>query len=37
MKTVRLVCCFCLLLVSLLAMALPGIVLAQDEATPPSR
>jgi len=30
-KMVRLVCCFCLLLVSLLAIGLPGAVLAQDE------
>ena len=28
-KTVRLVCCFCLLMVSLLAIGLPGIALAQ--------
>jgi uncharacterized membrane protein len=33
MKTVRLVCCFCLLLVCLLATAIPGLVLAQDEVT----
>ena len=31
MKTVRLVCCFCLLLASLLAIYSPGITLAQDE------
>ena len=34
MKMVRLVCCFCLLLVSLLAVGLPGITLAQDEEEP---
>ena len=34
MKTVRLVYCFCLLLVSLLAIGLPGITLAQDEEEP---
>jgi uncharacterized membrane protein len=34
MKMVRLVCCFCLLLVSLLAVGLPGIALAQDEEEP---
>ena len=31
MKKVRLACCFCLLLVSLLSLGLPGAVLAQDE------
>ena len=34
MKKVRLVCCFCLLLVGLLAMSFPGIALAQDEGQP---
>jgi uncharacterized membrane protein len=34
MKTVRLVCCFYLLLVSVLALCLPGIALAQDEEEP---
>ena len=33
-KTVRLVCCFCLLLVSLLAIGLPGIALAQTGEEP---
>jgi len=35
MKKMRLVCCFCLILVSLLAVGAPGIVLAQDEEEQP--
>ena len=35
MKTLRLFCCFCLLLMSLVVFCVPGIVLAQDEKPEP--
>ena len=34
MKKIRLICCFCLVLVGLLAVWAPGIALAQDEEEP---